>query len=109
MSKPRMVQCLCGPARHCIVAMPYEPGVSIFEDERLTEANAARIVQRSIDVAIVAKAINPWCGLCRAKREQWVFEDSALAFNSLEEAMPFIHEATKQQAIVRRIFEERRN
>jgi hypothetical protein len=27
MSKPHIVQCLCGPARHCIVALPYEPGV----------------------------------------------------------------------------------
>jgi hypothetical protein len=103
------VQCLCGPQRHCIIALPYEPGVSTFGDQPVTEANAAHIVQRFVDVAIVAKEFNAWCGICGAKREQWVFEDMPLGFNSLEEAQPFLDEAAKQQAQTRRMFKEGKN
>jgi hypothetical protein len=105
MSKPHIVQCLCGPARHCIMAYAYEtppesPSFGMSASEKL------RVL---VDLAIEEHRINPWCSLCRAKREQWVFEDAELKFNSLEEARAHLEESQRQQMLTRRIFEEGKN
>jgi hypothetical protein len=55
----------------------------------MTEENAAGRLEQLVDKAIGERLINPWCAICRAKRERWAFEDSKLKFNSLEEARPF--------------------
>jgi hypothetical protein len=109
MSKPRIVQCLCGPARHCITALAYEPGVTVLDNLKVTETNAAGFLRRAVKIAIVDRKINPWCGICGAKREQWIFEDAALAFDSLEEARPFLKQVEDAQRETRRIFEEGKN
>ena len=64
--KPRIVQCLCGPARHCITALAYEPHTG-----DMTEENAAGRLEQFVDKAIAERLINPWCAICRAKRERW--------------------------------------
>jgi hypothetical protein len=104
MSKPRIVQCLCGPARHCIQAIAYEPGTGV-----LAEANAAGSLRELIDTAISEYVMNPWCAICGSKRQQWVFEDKQLKFNSLEEARPFLRQAEEQQRRINQLFEEGKN
>ena len=59
--KPRIVQCLCGPARHCITALAYEPHTG-----DMTEENAAGRLEQLVDKAIGERLINPWCAICRA-------------------------------------------
>jgi hypothetical protein len=105
MPKPRIVQALCGPARHAIMAIPYEPGLTAAQtdfgscdDVTLTESNAADYLRDLVDGLILRRALNPWCGICRAKREAWFFEDCALAFNSLDEALPHLRASAEAQA-----------
>lgn len=88
MAKPRIVQCLCGPARHAIAALAYDPGADALIV--MTEANAVGVITKLVDAGIKHGALNPWCAICNANRKQWVFEDSALAFDSLEEARPYL-------------------
>jgi transcriptional regulator with XRE-family HTH domain len=111
MSKPRIVQCLCGPERHALIALPYEPGVTLHEagDIVLTEANAASCLRIAVDVAIQARVLNPWCEICRAPRRQWIFEDAALAFKSLEEALPHLKACAEAQQETRRMLRDGRN
>jgi hypothetical protein len=110
VSKPHIVQCLCGPARHCIIAFPYEPGVTTLQSGQVITGDVApRLLRTKVDLLIAAKDINPWCGICHAKREQWVFEDAPLAFDSLEEAWPYLKQAAEQQAQTRRMFKEGKN
>jgi hypothetical protein len=103
MSKPHIVQCLCGPARHCIMAFAYEPRAD------MTEANAVDRLRLFVDTAIERRMFDLWCSICHARRDEWVFEDAPLAFDSLEEARPYLEQAEKQQMLTRRIFEEGRN
>jgi hypothetical protein len=75
----------------------------------MTEENAAGRLEQFIDKAIAERLINPWCAICRAKRERWVFEDSKLKFNSLEEARSFLRQAEEEQQRVNRFFEQSKN
>ena len=102
--KPRIVQCLCGPARHCITALAYEPHAG-----DMTEENATGRLEQFVDKAIGERLINPWCAICRARRERWVFEDRTLKFNSLEEARSFLRQAEEEQQRVNRFFEQSKN
>lgn len=111
MPKPHLVQCLWGPQRHCIVAMPYEPGVTSEQsplDGRpmvLDERNAAGYTRHLVDSLIVQRKINPWCGICGARRDVWVFEDRPLAFDTLAEAMPVLEQSARDQAATKAIFD----
>jgi len=107
--KVRIVQCLCGPARHCIIAVPYMPGLTAAQkdfgsndDITLTAENAAEYVKGLVDGLIARKAFNPWCHLCNAKREQWVFEDAQTIFNSIQEAEGPLRQMEQEQARARR-------
>jgi hypothetical protein len=53
-------------------------------DHVITEGVATRLLRTKVDLMIIVKNLDPWCGICRAKHRQWVFEDAPLAFNSLE-------------------------
>lgn len=110
----RIVQCLCGPARHCIVAIAYMPGITSaqkelrsFDDVTLTEANAAKYTEGFVEELIAVKAIYPWCGICNAKRPAWVFEDSPTKYHTMEEAEAALGESQRQQAITRQMMEGR--
>ena len=67
MAKPHLLQVLCGPARHAIVALAYDPA---SEGIRGTE-DAIRAVLSQIDELIAARRIDPWCGICHAPRSAW--------------------------------------
>ena len=102
--KPRMVQALCGASRHAIMGIAYKPGLTAaqaflggMDDVTLTEANAADYLRGMVDELIAAKAMDPWCGLCRSRRPGWLFEDRALLFDTLEEAQPYLRACEQEQ------------
>jgi hypothetical protein len=80
MSSVLLLQCLC-PARHCIIALAGEAPPATAES--MTEQARA-----GLDAAIAAHTINPWCELCKAKREQWSFEVAELPGKTLAEVLP---------------------
>lgn len=80
----KLAQCLC-PKRHCIVALSFMEDVS---DESTIESMKAAVfaltysgsMKAHPELAIVREAmhlpegIDPWCGLCGAKKETWMYE-----------------------------------
>ena len=86
----RLVQCLCGPNRHAILALAYQEGQ--VED-------AVGILHRQMEELIASRGINPWCGICHARQEGWQYEDGPTKFETLEEARPALEEI--QQANLR--------
>jgi len=111
--KLRLVQVLCGAARHSILALPYMPGltaaqshVGAGDDITLDEGNAAEYVRGMVDGLIEMKGINPWCELCGSRHEQWKFEDAATKFDSLEEALPFLRLEEAKQLVTAKMLKE---
>jgi hypothetical protein len=90
----RLIQALCGPKRHAIFALAYMPGMSAqgFNDDDivLTTATAAPYLKQIVRGYLEKKLINPWCGLCGAQAEAWIYEDRTTVFNTLEEAYPHL-------------------
>jgi hypothetical protein len=118
MPKPRIVQCLCGPFRHCLFGILYEPGVSsgydVFgfgdgEEFTVTEANAAPLLTRLVDMLIDHQGINPWCGICHSPRAAWLFEDAPTKFETMDEALPAAREEERKQAAARMLLGGRNN
>jgi len=93
MSEPavrvHLVQCLC-PARHCLMA-------SAAQEPPGSKDEALEIVKATIEAAIASKRINPWCGICKAPREQWTFEVATLPGRTLDELLPEIQRQESQQ------------
>lgn len=86
-----IVQCLC-PSRHCIMAALYDPndetrGV-MYDPQDETRAGGIPAVRAAIDLAIAAKTIDPWCGICKAKSDTWRYEDSPTLWRTMAEALP---------------------
>lgn len=103
----RIVQCLCGPARHCILGIAYADGLTAaqaefggFDDITLTEANAAGYVRGMVEGLLLRLTLNPWCGICFAPSTGWLYEDAPTKFKSIEEATPHLKrvEEANQQA-----------
>jgi hypothetical protein len=76
----RICQCLCGPARHCILAVLYDPATKV---EGLDPVEQLR---EAVIVAVRSKAIDPWCLLCRAPHSAWVYEDQPTMFHTMKRA-----------------------
>jgi hypothetical protein len=79
---------LCGPERHCIIALA-------GDSPPATAENMTEQARAGIDGAIEAKLINPWCELCKARREQWIFEVKEVPDRTLAEIAP---ELRRQEA-----------
>jgi hypothetical protein len=92
------------------MAFPYEPQVTVVQSPLedceivLSPENAAGFARHTAEAMIAQKEINPWCGICRAPRERWIFKDEVLAFDSLEEAVPVLIQCAIDQAATRRFF-----
>ena len=104
MPKPRIVQALCGPSRHCIMAFAYDPGITAAQadfgssnDVTLTEANAADYLASIVDGLIERKVINPWCELCRSTRPLWIFDDRPSRFETLAETVEAARQCERDQ------------
>jgi hypothetical protein len=102
MAEIRIVQCLC-PARHCILAFPYTPGMTTAHkdlggcvDIILSEESAANYLRDMVEGLVASRAINPWCGICDSRTFQ--YEDRVTAFQSMEEAVPFLRRLEAEQS-----------
>ena len=91
----RIVQCLCGAKRHCILGITYEPGITAAQadfgscdDITLTEANAAGYLRSVMEGVIARKLLDPWCGICGSR--EFVYEDARTRFKTMDEAQPEI-------------------
>lgn len=98
MSKVRIVQLLC-PQRHCILATAYESadGAEIPEiAERVKEKFGS----------LVNDGVNPWCGICKSRDLHP--EDKPTTFATMAEALPFLEELSRRQALTREYFKASR-
>ena len=78
MAEIRIVQCLCGPKRHAIMARLYEKGVD--------EGDQAALLKTAIELLTAERLIDPWCAMCHATSDGWIYEDSKTLFRTMEEA-----------------------
>lgn len=90
MTRVWIAQCLC-PARHCILAAAGEADT----DE---EARALiKPLRGSVAMFIDSRAINPWCGLCKAPADSWTYEVGRTAWASIAEATPALAASAADQ------------
>ena len=85
-----LIQCLCGPERHCILAVPFVAEA----DQRSAQSklwDAINGMKAAVQDAIEAKQLNPWCDLCGSR--QWQYEAGRTPFPTLEEALPHLKQA----------------
>lgn len=90
-----ITQCVC-PARHCIAASFGEA-----EDQGVAVREIKRPLISAVRVALQAREINPWCGLCEATHETWDYELKRTRFQTMEEAKPEMERMAAEQAITR--------
>jgi hypothetical protein len=106
MSEVRIVQCLC-PKRHCIVGLAYEMGQAALgsdgNDIALSPETAPSWLRGVLD-GMILTGVNPWCGLCGAERDSWIYEDAKSKFTSIEEARPELERLEREQAFTRMMF-----
>lgn len=72
----RIAQCLCGPARHAILATAVGPSVTLTDAALLDGLRG--VVQLVMDgnggdVGIPFR-MDPWCGLCGTAAHDWQYE-----------------------------------
>jgi hypothetical protein len=65
---PKLVQCLC-PSRHCILALA-------FRD--IPDDTAVELLQSQVSAALGSTGFNPYCGLCGASADKWIYEVGVL-------------------------------
>jgi len=70
----RIVQCLCGPKRHCILAM------AVMDPEH-TDEEVIAMVHTAVKEALAGRGeplgvpnMNPWCGICGAPTKTWMYQ-----------------------------------
>jgi len=90
-----IAQCLC-PARHAIAASYGEA-----DGQLQAEREVRRALTFAIRMALHAGDINPWCGLCDAASDSWVFELARTRFRTMAEAKPEMERLAAEQAITR--------
>lgn len=113
MSDPqvRLVQLLCGPKRHAIMAMAYQDGITRTGEQTgnvlLTPETATDVLRGMIAGLLRRRAMNPWCGVCGAVADKtWVYEDGLTKFVTIEEATPALRQTELEMIQTRKFFEE---
>jgi hypothetical protein len=99
----RIAQCLCGPARHAILAMALGPATDDITDVQATSSLRA-IIEALVDGRGEAlkmglpPTLNPWCGLCGRHARDWVYEiRRSKPFSDWETAQRFLKECEADQ------------
>lgn len=99
-NRVRIVQALCGPLRHAIMAIAYLPGMSAqgFDDNDivLTPANAAAYLAAMVNRWLNQRTIGDRCGICDAPAASWFYEDRATNFETMDEAMPHLRDSERR-------------
>jgi hypothetical protein len=96
MSSIYIVQLLC-PARHAIIGVSYEEN-----DPAKYEAGRAHwesTLTELADNAIKEERMDPWCRLCKAKRETWRTETAKTIFKTWAEAQTRLKELQAEQQV----------
>lgn len=108
MTRIYLTQALCGPRRHAILARaeevnspqePDPPGLAKIK------AVLEEVMRTTVDRAIAGRQINPWCGICEAPREGWLFEAQRTQWATLEEALPHLKETEAANLLSRAIID----
>jgi hypothetical protein len=101
-----IAQCLC-PSRHCLMA-------SVSRDESSGPEEAMQKVRAGVraglsggDYKLGAPPMNPWCGLCGATNDTWIFEvRRSKEFATPEAAVAEIADLVQKQVESKRILDE---
>ncbi len=98
MPAPRVwiAQCLC-PARHCIMA-------AAFDVSEKPAAAAIDELNQQIRTLLDARAINPWCGICRSSERHC--EAAPTRFASMAEAWPELLRLQRENLAASRVLGE---
>jgi len=83
-----IVQALCGPARHCILTAAHEAD---------TPARVEHALRHAVSAALVTRQLNPWCGICGARVEGWVYETGRTPYATMAEAEPALRASEAAQ------------
>lgn len=95
-----IIQCLCGPSRHCILGLA--------ADDKLSDiAKVEADFQAVIDDLKATNGINPWCGICGSR--DWHLERARSIFQTIEEATPHIKQIEQENLAARDFFQKSRN
>ncbi len=91
-----LLQCKC-PSGHCLLAVPYERD----DDDETEDAHRIHLayMMQALDDQIAHHHMNPWCGLCHAKKEHWQFHSERTIYRTIEEAMPALREMELAQRL----------
>jgi hypothetical protein len=92
-----IAQCLC-PQRHCILAASGEA-----DSEPLAEEAVAAPLRKAVGELLQSAAVNPWCGLCRAPAESWIYELRRTRFQTMAEAAPELKRLEREMAVARQL------
>lgn len=93
-----IAQCLC-PDRHCIIAVAGEA-----DDEARARNVVLRGLRLSVREALRQQTIHPWCSLCGATKSSWRYEVGQTSFKSMDEAVPHLGAAEREQAVTNALF-----
>jgi hypothetical protein len=102
MTRVWIAQCLCGPERHCILATADEAA-----DETEAATRIAGMLRAQVAEWLAAESLNPWCGICGAKAEGWVYEIGRTRFETMRDALPEMLEIKRRQAATRALIGDR--
>lgn len=90
-----IAQCMC-PKRHAILACAGEA-----DDAKEAREAIAKPLATALAAKIATREIDPWCGLCRARVEDWNVEVGRTAFRTMAEAEPALRRSERDQAATR--------
>ncbi|HEX8868382.1 MAG TPA: hypothetical protein VF821_22170 [Lentzea sp.] len=92
-------QCLCGSNRHCIVS-----AVGQFDDPVEAEAFLMTKLAMAVGDLLSTQAISPWCSICGAKDDGWVYELGRTRWSTMEEAAPHLERSEAEQLLTNAVF-----
>jgi hypothetical protein len=75
----------------------------VADDEAATKPMETAL-RDGIDEAIEAGTLNPWCGICGAKRDSWAYEAGRTRFRTMAEAEAPLREQERRNALTNAIF-----
>jgi hypothetical protein len=94
----RIVQCLCGPARHAILAMAVMDSRPDHEVVELIHAAVKEALAGRGAAVGLPPTLNPWCGLCGAPTKTWLYQAAwSKEFADEEAALKELHASEDDQ------------